>query len=49
LDGEPAVSITIFVYDAKENRVVKNVAVSGSGWVNESLGTLAQKLLNRVF
>lgn len=49
LDGEPAVSITIFVYDAKENRVVKNVAVSGSGWVNESLGTLTQKLLNRAF
>jgi|UniRef100_A0A7C5X2G1 hypothetical protein len=49
LDGEPAVSMTIFVYDAKENKVVKNVAVSGSGWVHESLGTLAQKLLNRVF
>ncbi len=49
LDGEPAVSITIFVYDAKENKVVKNVAVSGSGWVHESLGTLAQKLLNRAF
>ncbi len=49
LDGEPAVSITVFVYDAKENRVVKNVAVSGSGWVHESLGTLAQKLLNRAF
>jgi hypothetical protein len=49
LDGEPAVSITIFVYDAKENKVVKHVAVSGSGWVHESLGTLAQKLLNRAF
>jgi hypothetical protein len=49
LDGEPAVSITIFVYDAKENKVVKNVAVSGSGWVHESLGTLTQKLLNRAF
>jgi TolB-like protein len=49
LDGEPAVSITVFVYDAKENKVVKNVAVSGSGWVHESLGTLAQKLLNRAF
>jgi len=49
LDGEPAVSITIFVYDGKENKVVKNVAVSGSGWVHESLGTLAQKLLNRAF
>jgi hypothetical protein len=31
LDGEPAVSITISVYDPKENKVVKNVAVSGSG------------------
>ncbi|AHE96271.1 hypothetical protein THERU_05910 [Thermocrinis ruber] len=49
LDGEPAVSITIFVYDAKENKVVKNVTVSGSGWVHESLGTLTQKLLNRAF
>jgi hypothetical protein len=49
LDGEPAVSITIFVYDTKENKVVKNVTVSGSGWVHESLGTLAQKLLNRAF
>jgi TolB-like protein len=49
LDGEPAVSITIFVYDAKENKVVKNVAVSGSGWVHESLGTLTQKLLNGAF
>ncbi len=49
LDGEPAVSITIFVYDAIENRVVRNVTVSGSGWVHESLGTLTQKLLNRAF
>ncbi len=49
LDGEPAISITIFIYDAIENRVVRNVTVSGSGWVRESLGTLAQKLLNRAF
>jgi TolB-like protein len=49
LDGEPAVSITVSVYDVKENKVVKNVAVSGSGWVHESLGTLTQKLLNGAF
>jgi uncharacterized protein YceK len=49
LDGEPAVSITVFVYDVKENKVVKNVAVSGSGWVHESLGTLTQKLLSGAF
>ena len=49
LDGEPAVSITVSVYDVKENKVVKNVTVSGSGWVHESLGTLAQKLLNGAF
>ncbi|MFZ8784368.1 hypothetical protein [Thermocrinis sp.] len=49
LDGEPAVSITVLIYDARENKVVRNVTVSGSGWVHESLGTLAQKLLNRAF
>jgi hypothetical protein len=49
LDGEPAVSITVFIYDARENKVVRNVTVSGSGWVHESLGTLTQKLLNRAF
>jgi len=49
IDGEPAVSITLFVYDVKENKMIKVVSVSGSGWVHESLGTLTQKLINKAF
>ena len=49
IDGEPAVSITLFVYDVRENKIIKAVSVSGSGWVHESLGTLTQKLINKVF
>ncbi|WP_448587956.1 hypothetical protein [Thermocrinis sp.] len=49
IDGEPAVSFTIFVYDTKEKRMVRVLSLSGSGWVHESLGTLTQKLLSKTF
>ena len=49
IDGEPAVSITLFIYDTKESRIVRTVSISGSGWVHESLGTLTQRLINQAF
>ncbi|WP_448583965.1 hypothetical protein [Thermocrinis sp.] len=49
IDGELAVSITLFVHDVREGKIIRSVSVSGSGWVHESLGTLAQKLIDRIF
>ncbi len=49
IDGEPAVSITLFVHDVREGKIIRSVSVSGSGWVHESLGTLAQKLIDKIF
>lgn len=45
LDGEPAVSITLRVYDLKSGRVVYVGTASKSGWYYQSLGLLAQKTL----
>ena len=49
IDGEPAVSITLFIYDTKENKIIRTISISGSGWVHESLGTLTQRLINKAF
>ena len=46
IDGEPAVSLTIYIKDGNRTDVT---TVSGIGWAHESIGTLAQKLLNKAF
>ncbi|GAB6888559.1 pellicle/biofilm biosynthesis outer membrane protein PelC [Desulfothermus okinawensis JCM 13304] len=48
IDGEPAVSLTLLLYDAKAQKVVTGSTASATGWANESLGTIAQKLINKV-
>ncbi|MGC9007349.1 MAG: hypothetical protein ACP5JX_07240 [Sulfurihydrogenibium sp.] len=48
IDGEPAVSITLKVYDLKNDRVVYSAVGSKTGWSHESLTTVAQKILNRI-
>ena len=48
IDGEPAVSVTLYIYDTqKEERVFAGTA-SASGWAHESLGTVTQKLVNKL-
>lgn len=48
IDGEPAVSLVINVYDTEKGEVVWSGVVSGSGWSYESLGVLSQKLINKI-
>lgn len=49
IDGEPAVSLSIFVYDAQKGIVVKGASAAASGWAHESLGTVVQKLIEDIF
>lgn len=49
IDGEPAVSITINIYDAKSGGIVWSGTAARSGWSYESLGTAAQKLMDGMF
>lgn len=48
IDGEPAVSITVYIYSKNGQRIFTGTA-SASGWSHESLGTVAQKLINKLF
>lgn len=48
IDGEPAVSITLKVYDIKNDRVAYTAVGSKTGWAHESLTTVAQKILNKI-
>jgi len=48
IDGEPAVSISLFLYDAKEGKVVKGSSASATGWSYESVGTVAHELLKKL-
>ncbi|RMH79968.1 MAG: hypothetical protein D6674_05970 [Acidobacteria bacterium] len=48
IDGEPAVSITLKVYELKSDRVIYSAVGSRTGWSHESLGTVAQKILNNI-
>jgi len=48
IDGEPAVSITLFVYETKSGKIIWTASASDAGWSYESLGTVAQKLLNKL-
>ncbi|NPB06976.1 MAG: hypothetical protein GXO03_05155 [Aquificae bacterium] len=48
IDGEPAVSVSLFVYDAKEKKVVKGASASATGWSYESVGTVVHELLKKL-
>lgn len=48
IDGEPAVSLTLILYDVDTKSVIAGSTASATGWANESLGTIAQKLINKV-
>lgn len=45
IDGEPAVSITLRIYDLKNNKVILTNTGSKTGWANESIGTVVHKIL----
>ncbi|RLJ70114.1 hypothetical protein BCF55_0378 [Hydrogenivirga caldilitoris] len=49
IDGEPAVSITVYVIETSTDKVVYGASLSSTGWAHESLGTVTQKLLRGVF
>lgn len=48
IDGEPAVSITLKVYDLKNSNMVLVNVGSKTGWSHESITTVAQKLINKL-
>lgn len=48
IDGEPAVSLTIIIYDLKNDRVIYTATGSRSGWAHESITTVTQKLINEL-
>jgi TolB-like protein len=48
IDGEPAVSLTVRLYDLQNNEIVWGATGAKTGWSHESLGTIAQKLINRM-
>lgn len=48
IDGEPAVSITLKIYDIKEGRELYTSVGSKTGWSHESITTVAQKILNSI-
>lgn len=44
IDGEPAVSYSIFVYNTRTKHMVFSSVGAKSGWGHESLGVIAQKI-----
>lgn len=48
IEGEPAVSLTILVYDVASGKVTWSSTGSATGWSNQSRTTVAQKLLNKL-
>lgn len=48
IDAEPAVSITLKIYDLKNDKVIYTAVGSKTGWSHESLTTVAQKILNKI-
>ncbi len=48
LDGEPSVSLTLRLLDLHNDRTVWHAAGSRSGWSRESVGTVAQTLVERL-
>ncbi|GAQ93993.1 hypothetical protein TAGGR_1158 [Thermodesulfovibrio aggregans] len=49
IDGEPTVSLSIFIYDTQKGVVVKGASGAWCGWAHESLGTVSQKLVREIF
>lgn len=48
IDGEPAVSLRLALYDTKTGRLIWSATGSKSEWGSASLGTLAQDLLEEM-
>lgn len=48
IDGEPAVSISLFIIESSTGKVVFGSSLSASGWAHQSLGTLTQDLVRKV-
>ncbi|MGB9731585.1 MULTISPECIES: hypothetical protein [Calditerrivibrio] len=48
IDGEPAVGLTISIYDIDKGVVVWTGVGAKSGWGHESITTIAQKLINDI-
>ena len=48
IDGEPAVSISVYLIDSVSGAVVGGATLSGSGMSYDSLGTLTQKLIDKL-
>ena len=45
IDGEPAVSVSVFLMESSTGKVIGGSSLSASGWAHESLGTVLQELL----
>ena len=48
IEGEPAISINIFIYDLTGNKLIWSGVGSATGWSNQSLTTCAQSMLNKM-
>lgn len=48
IDGEPAVSVSINLYDLHKDKIIWSSTGAATGWSYESLGTVTQKLLNNL-
>ncbi len=48
IEGEPAVSITIFVYNTDTGKIIWSSTGSATGWSNQSRTTVMQNLIDRL-
>ncbi|WP_457623122.1 hypothetical protein [Persephonella sp.] len=48
IDGEPAVSLTLKIIDIQTGKTVWTGVGSKTGWGHESVGTVAQKVINEL-
>ena len=48
IDGEPAVSLVLTLYDTEKGTVIWSGVVSKSGWSYESLGVITQKIVDKI-
>ena len=48
IEGEPAVGISIFVYNTSDEKLVWSSTGSATGWSNQSRTTILQNLINRL-
>lgn len=49
IDGEPAVSVTVYFYNVNTKKVVWSATLSKSGLSFQSLGTVSQELFDKIF